>query len=315
MKTLEDVLDEITPAPDPDFVADMEWRMRHGFPPARKPRLPRPSFLRLRPAMAVAASLLLAVLVAVSLVGSDGGEQPAPAPAADELGFGRMAEGASVGAIEPAMAPDTAVVDPAFPSPGGGGGIAPGADVRRIERTAQLTLAADPDDFDALAGSIFRTADRRDGFVLQSSFTQGEDGFSGGFFELRVPAQELQPALNELSRLATVRARSESGTDVTGSFVSTRDRLRTARALRTSLLAPPRAGNDRHRGRGPPQAARDRRQQDHRSPRASSAACASGPNTRPCSSSSWTRRRAPRPVRPTKRSTTPSAPSRTCSTS
>ena len=33
MKTLEDVLEEITPTPDPDFVADMEWRMQLGFPP------------------------------------------------------------------------------------------------------------------------------------------------------------------------------------------------------------------------------------------------------------------------------------------
>jgi hypothetical protein len=72
--------------------------------------------------------------------------------------------------------------------------------------------------------------------VLQSSFNQGEDGFSSGFFDLRVPASELQPTLNDLSRLATVRARSESGTDVTGSFVSVRDRLRTALALRSSLL-------------------------------------------------------------------------------
>jgi hypothetical protein len=40
MRTLEDVLEEITPAPDPAFVAEMEERMRRGFPRARKPRLP-----------------------------------------------------------------------------------------------------------------------------------------------------------------------------------------------------------------------------------------------------------------------------------
>ena len=51
-----------------------------------------------------------------------------------------------------------------------------------------------------------------------------------------MPANQLQPTLNDLSRLATVRSRSESGTDVTGTFVSIRDRLRTALALRTSLL-------------------------------------------------------------------------------
>ena len=120
--------------------------------------------------------------------------------------------------------------------PGGGGDFAPGAEVRRIERSAELTLAADPGDFDGLADAIFRTADRHDGFVMSSSFTQGEADFSSGSFELRVPAGQLQPTLNDLSRLATVRARGESGLDVTGSFVSIRDRLRTALALRTSLL-------------------------------------------------------------------------------
>ena len=213
MRTLEDVLEEITPTPDPDFVADMERRMRRGFPKPQKRRLPA---LRPRPVVAVAASMLLAVIVAVSLTGED--EKPVPPQTAME-----------------AIAP--AVEDRAFaPGASGGGAIAPGTEVRRIERSAQLTLASDPDEFDRIADAIFRIADSRDGFVLQSSITQGENGFSGGSFDLRVPAAELQGTLGELSALATVRARSESGTDVTGSFVSTRDRLRTARALRASLL-------------------------------------------------------------------------------
>ncbi len=215
MRTLEDVLEEITPTPDPDFVADMESRMRRGFPNPRKRRLRLPA-LRPRPVIALAASMLLAVLVAVSLTGGD--DQSGPPQTAME-----------------AAAP--VVEDRAFAPPAGGGeAIAPGTEVRRIERNAQLTLASDPDEFDGIADSIFRIADSRDGFVIQSSLTQGEDGLSGGSFDLRVPATELQQALNELSALATVRARSESGTDITGSFVSIRDRLRTARALRASLL-------------------------------------------------------------------------------
>jgi hypothetical protein len=213
MRTLEDLLQEIAPTPDPTFVADLEARMQRGFPRERKPRFPA---LRPRPIVAVAASALLAVLVVVSLMGGD--ERPAPTQTAAEM-----------------AAP--AVVDRGFAPPAGGAGVAPGAEIRRIERSAQLTLAADPDEFDRLADAIFRITDQRQGFVLQSSLTQDEqEGGSGGSFELRVPAAELQPALNDLSRLATVRARSESGTDITGSFVSIRHRLRTARALRTSLL-------------------------------------------------------------------------------
>jgi len=225
MKTLEEVLEEIRPEPDPEFVADMERRMKLGFPPQRARRVPRLRFASVRPMAAVATGMLLALLVAVSLVGSDGDTAPEPVPTEESLS-GRASEGAAV-------APDATVIDPAFP---GGGGIAPATGVRRIERSAQLTLASDPDEFDGLADGVFRTAARRDGFVLQSSFTQGEDGLSSGFFELRIPSTELQPALNELSGLATVRARSESGRDITGAFVSVRDRLRTARALRTSLL-------------------------------------------------------------------------------
>ena len=227
MKTLDDVLEEIRPTPDPDFVADMEWRMKRGFPQERKRRLPA---FRPRPIAAFAASAGLAVLVAVAVL--DSGEEPSAPTATDVPAAGESFSGDTASR---AAEPGTALPQP-IPPPVGGEDIAPGAEIRRIERSAQLTLASDPDEFDSLADAIFRTADRRDGFVLQSSFTQGEEGFSTGFFQLRVPSSQLQPALNELSRLATVRARSETGTDVTGSFVSIRDRLRTARALRTSLL-------------------------------------------------------------------------------
>jgi len=224
MKTLEDVLEEVRPAPDPDFVADMERRMQLGFPPRRKRRLRLPQIdLRPRTIAAVSATGLLAVLVAVSVSGGgDESERPLAEPVVAQ-------EFSSDGA---AGARDLAQPIP----PPVGGDFAPGAEIRRIERSAELTLAADPDDFDGLADSIFRTADRHNGYVLSSSFTQGEDDFSSGSFELKVPANRLEPALNDLSRLATVRSRSESGTDVTGTFVSTRDRLRTALALRTSLL-------------------------------------------------------------------------------
>jgi hypothetical protein len=205
----------------------MEWRMRRGFPVKRKRRLP---VVRPRQITLAAASALLALVVAVSVTG-DGDEPTRPmaqSAVAEDVGD----TAARVAAPE---AGGVSLAQP-IPPPGGGGDFAPGADARRIERAAQLTLASDPDDFDGLADAIFRTADRHDGFVLNSSFTQGEEDFSSGSFELRVPANQLQPALNDLSRLATVRSRSESGTDVTGTFVSVRDRLRTALALRTSLL-------------------------------------------------------------------------------
>ena len=269
MKTLEDVLEEITPTPDPDFVADMERRMQLGFPQERRRfrpagiALPKLPALRPRAVAAVAASAMLALLVTVTLVGRDGdrptddvaivdsmsgggggAQEVPPAPAArepaptarEEAGDRRALiapseSGSSTGAK---AEPDTSIAPGPVPPPGED--VAPGARNRRVERSAEITLASDPDDFDGIADSIFRIADRRGGFVLRSSFTQGEESVSGGSFELRVPTAQLQPALNELSRLATVRARSESGNDVTAAFVSVRDRLRTALAERKSLL-------------------------------------------------------------------------------
>jgi hypothetical protein len=225
MRTLEDLLDEITPTPDPNFVADMDRRMQMGFPPKRKRRLPAFSP---RQITAVAASAGLAVLVAIAVIGSGGDSStPTTVQTSDLDASSRVAAPEAAGA--------TSLAQP-IPPPVGGGDFAPGAGTRRIERSAQLTLASDPDDFDDLTDAIFRTADHHDGFVLSSSFTQGEGDFDSGSFELRVPADQLEPALNDLSRLATVRSRGESATDVTGAFVSVRNRLRTALALRTSLL-------------------------------------------------------------------------------
>lgn len=236
MKTLEDVLEEITPTPDPDFAAEMERRMQQGFPPRRRPRfrrLPRIAPLSLRPraAAAVAASAALALLVTVSVLGGDG-ERATERPLADGAG------------VDATSAPEE--LAPAVPQPDDPAALrrirpprddlAPGAGTRRVERSAQLVLASDPDDFDTVADGVFRIAERHDGFVMRSSLTQGEDGAPGGSFALRIPVAQLGQALNELSRLATVRSRSESGNDVTGSFVSIRDRLRAARAEQRGLL-------------------------------------------------------------------------------
>lgn len=239
MKTLEDVLEEITPTPDADFAAEMERRMKQGFPARRKPRfsLPRiaaPSF-RPRAAAAVAASAVLALLVTVSVLGGGGDERSADRPLANgATGDDLATQAESRQRSERAVPHGAESLAPASRLPGDD--IAPGAGTRHVERSAQLVLGPDPDDFDTVADGIFRIVDRHDGFVLRSSLTQGEDGASGGSFALRIPVAQLGQALNELSRLATVRSRSESGDDVTGSFVSTRDRLRAARAEQRGVL-------------------------------------------------------------------------------
>ncbi len=71
--------------------------------------------------------------------------------------------------------------------------------------------------------------------MLTSSVSTGEDS-SGGDFNLRIPVNEVRPALRDLSALADVRSQSQTGRDVTPAYVTARDRLRAARAERKSLL-------------------------------------------------------------------------------
>ena len=72
------------------------------------------------------------------------------------------------------------------------------------------------------------------GFVANSSVASGSG--SGGSFELRIPNARLNKALAELSKLATVRERTQSSTDITAETVSARGRLREARREREGLL-------------------------------------------------------------------------------
>jgi len=238
-----------SPEPSPGFAGELRARVRDGFP--RERRLPRaqlsslPRIPRLRrpalPVLAGVASVLVALTVAISL--QSGGEKdagqggvPSPPNATDE--------GAAPAAQAPASPNgkelsegrtlDSAPAIPPGPPPERG--FAPGERERRIERSASLTLAAPEDRLDGVADGIVRLTDRFHGFVLRSSLSTGAEGTTGGDFELRIPAERLQAALGELSKLGEVRARTQSGQDVTPTFVSATERLQAARAERRSLL-------------------------------------------------------------------------------
>jgi hypothetical protein len=86
-----------------------------------------------------------------------------------------------------------------------------------------------------VADQVTAVTNRHGGFVLTSSVSTGEDS-SGGDFNLRIPVTEIRPALRDLAALADVRSQSQTGRDVTPEYVTARDRLRSARAERKSLL-------------------------------------------------------------------------------
>ena len=239
------------PEAEPGFSAELGERVRGGFPRARRSgRFPRPRLPTLRRppmiALAGAASLLVALAVAVSLQGrggeedttaGEGGGADAPSIAAPGKEGLQRSAGEDAG---PSGALPADEVGPVLPTPppggGAGSGFAPGARERRIERSATITLAAPSERLDRVADAIVTVTDRYDGFVLRSSLTTGDEGTTGGDFELRIPADRLPAALRDLSKLGHVRARSQSGQDVTREFVSATDRLQAARAERRSLL-------------------------------------------------------------------------------
>jgi hypothetical protein len=245
------------PSPDVVFVAELDERVRQGFPRERKLDRVRTALAArdvTRPSLAVVggfASLLIAVVVAVSLSTGGNGDGPvaglsqgdgsasAPVmpeslPTTQETGGGKALD-----AVQDRDAIRSSLRDQslASQSPLARRGFAPGTRDRRIRRSATLTIAAPDDRLDRVAGDITKITERYRGFVLSSSLATGDEGVTtGGSFELQIPAARLQPALADLGDLGQVRARTQNGDDVTAAFVTAGDRLQAARAERRSLL-------------------------------------------------------------------------------
>jgi hypothetical protein len=135
----------------------------------------------------------------------------------------------------PAVEPVQPVQSSTPPPPRRAGGFAPDRSDRKVERTISMTLEAPNAEVPALAQDVTRVTSRHGGFVLSSTLDSDQEG-ANGFFELRIPAGRLRPALADLAGLATVREQSQSGQDVTRRHVTTWDRLQSARAERRSLL-------------------------------------------------------------------------------
>jgi hypothetical protein len=214
--------------PREEFARELGERVAAGFPRPRRLSglaIPRARMLALAGA---AASLLVVIAVALSVSGGE--EVSQDDLALEEAPVSSDAAGRG-GTAAPEPVPSTAQMEPQQRER-----VAPGERERRIERSAELTLAAPEDELDRVADSIVGVTDRHEGFVLRSSVSTGERSEGGGTFDLRIPAASLQQALRDLSKLGHVRARSQAGRDVTPAFVSSRDRLTAARAERRSLL-------------------------------------------------------------------------------
>jgi hypothetical protein len=193
--------------PVPQFTAAMDRRVAEGFPKPRR-GLPLPSFWM--PALAAATVLVVVAVVAISSIGGGGragdGTAALEQPAVDGAGsFSARRSGA--------------------PLVAGG---------RRVERSVELTIGTARDELQAAADGVGTVAESHGGFVLRSHVNTGTDG-SGGTFTLRVPQRELQATIADISKLGHLRARSESGQDMTAPYNDVQDKLGNALLERRTL--------------------------------------------------------------------------------
>jgi hypothetical protein len=123
-----------------------------------------------------------------------------------------------------------------------GSGANRGQERRRVERDAQLTLAAPADEVADVNDQVIDVVEGANGVVLNSRVT-GTNDAARATLEVEVPSATLDDTLASLSELANVKSRTEQSQDITSSFVSAKDRLVGLRASRDNLAARIRAAD------------------------------------------------------------------------
>jgi hypothetical protein len=224
--------------PREGFAAELDARVaarfaelpRRGSAPSRAGAA-RWSALLHRPFLPAAATALAVGLVAVvvALSGGDGTRLGGGATVPER----KATQDSGAALAQPQAAEDSAARRAAEPAPAGSSF----GSARKVERAAVLELGADPDRVDDVAQGVLGVVARFDAIVDQST-VQTNTGDGEARFELRVPANRLQPALAALSRLpdAHVLSRTDDTRDVNQAYVSIRRALVNARAERAGVI-------------------------------------------------------------------------------
>jgi len=248
------------PRPREAFVAELDARVAARFPPRPRParagsatRARGWAALLQRPFLPAAATVLAVGLAAIVVTLSAGDRAPrvggVSAPSAvdgattggaiavperratDQAAPDAQREALAPGARDLAPAPELDALKRSAPLAGRFDSA------RKVERSASVELGTDPERVDDVAQDVLGVVARFDAIVDQSSVQSSTDGGEARF-ELRVPADRLQPALAALSRLpdAHVLSRTDDTRDVNQAYVSIRRTLANARAERTGVL-------------------------------------------------------------------------------
>jgi hypothetical protein len=244
-------LREARPTASIDFGAELDAWAAEGFPSAAPPRqasggeaedgrkrASKPGLLaRLRarpfaPLATGAAAIVLAGAVgtAVVLNQADQVEQLSGGEALEALEDRNDSAGEDFGnAIAPV--PSGTTVPPGTPTEP----IRPRQE-RKQELSASMALSTEPDEVDDVADGVDDVVDTYRGIVVSSNVSTNADR-GRATFDLRIPAQNLQAALADLSDLASVTSRDEGVLDVTAPFVTAEERFDGAKAEVDALVA------------------------------------------------------------------------------
>ena len=273
VEELERELRAERPEIDPDFARRLDGLAAAGFPSGgRKPSGRRLDALarfrdRLRATpprrillpVGAAATLILVVGVGVKAiddVGGGGSDDSAPVSSSSSAGSAPTQTAGNLDSSAPpppvagesAGAPAVAAPDEALDS-GTLKEVAPptsaadvGVNHRKVAQKVDLSLSTAPQDFRDAADGVLDVVSDHNGFVVSSSVSGGDPGVKGAQpgqadFRLKVPARELPAALGALSDLGHVVSRTDGTEDITGRFVSAKQRIADLTKARQNLLA------------------------------------------------------------------------------
>ncbi len=133
------------------------------------------------------------------------------------------------------------------------GSVQPVGGPRRVAQTADLVLSTEPQGVRDVADGVVGVVDRYGGYVVSSNVTSGRapgptpvplnsdskrarSQQGSGTFELRIPAQHLQAALGDMSKLAHVTSRTEGVKDITRRFDAAKAHVHDLNVEREHLL-------------------------------------------------------------------------------
>ncbi len=106
---------------------------------------------------------------------------------------------------------------------------------RKIERSAEIGLLADPADVADDSAQVFSAVHDAGGIVLHSTTTAGRN--AGAHFDLLIPSAKLGDALAAFSVIDEVSSRHEATADITKPTLAASEELQDSRARIDSLLA------------------------------------------------------------------------------